>query len=101
MTPTPTPIYNYTTIWTGEAEVNHRLKGETANDSITCPVALVSTKTGREKVMVFWRKKWINESSVEFSRDYCNKVNGVWVDPDYELCERIDAAINRGRINRK
>jgi hypothetical protein len=92
-------IYENEVIWIGTAEVNHKLKGEVANDSLRVRVALVkSPKRGDEQVLVEWEGTWITENQTVFSREYEDAASGDLIETvNPEIAKRIDAALARKR----
>lgn len=91
-------IYDANVAWLGTAEVNHRLKGQTANESMRVRAALVETpKTGKEKVLIEWEGRWIPEHQTCFSREYEDESGYLIVKVNPALGEKLDAALIRGR----
>lgn len=92
-------IYENKVIWIGTAEVNNKLKGVDANDSLRVRAALVkSPKRRSEKVMIEWGGKWIPENKTVFSREYEDAASGDLIESvNPEIAARIDLALIRGR----
>jgi len=92
-------IFNNAVIWLGTAEVNHKLKGEIANDSLRVRAALVKTPGNQtEKVLIEWEGRWIPEHHATFSREYEDAATKNLIEnvnPD--IAARIDAALTRSR----
>lgn len=89
-------IYDNNVIWMGTAEVDHRLRDETSNDSIRVDVALVSTpRWKKEKILVKWGGKWISEKMTSGSREYEDAATGELIcDSNIALSNRITAVLN-------
>lgn len=84
-----------TVIWRGTAEVNHRRAGESANECMRVPVALLQTPARKKEIIaVEWEGKWIYHTSVEWSREYEDAASGELIrDVDPAMAARIDAAL--------
>lgn len=89
-------IYQNTVVWSGTAEVNHRLAGEKANDSLRVQAALVETpKHKKLKTLVNWEDRWIPVEAATFCREFEDEDGNLITDTAPELAGKIEKTLEK------